>query len=324
MSPKHFWILVFALLGAILLPWRVDAEDARYTLTSHEHGMALKTPAGKTVFVYMTRIPPDTELTANSTCSLYPLYTPAGVRAVDFAPDDHRHHRGVFFAWRSTRFGDESADFWGPGPEPPEEMRRIRNRAVTLAEADAEEVRVEVENEWMIGARRVLQEQTEITVTQQRGMYVLDFDYRLRPQVDMHLNRFAYTGFAFRARKDGEAIYFGPDGEVDLPSPHHLQPESNWPAEPWYSYVIELESGETVGTAVVDHPDNPPATWHNVRAIALVNPCIVAPRAIDRKAGERVRLRYRVLVHDGPPPIPLLDELAQSWRERPELANDRR
>lgn len=88
--------LSLPLLASLLAAGTAAAEDPRYALTPDQYGMALKTPAGKTVFVYMTRKPPNTELTANSVCCLYPVYTPAGVRAVDFAPDDHRHHRGVF------------------------------------------------------------------------------------------------------------------------------------------------------------------------------------------------------------------------------------
>jgi hypothetical protein len=307
--------LSLSLLAALLAPCSAAADEASYTLAPDEYGMALKTPEGKTVFVYMTKRPADTELTANSVCCLYPVFTPAGVRAVDFAPDDHRHHRGVFLAWRSTTFGGRPADFWGPGSETPDKMQKISNRAVELLESDAERAVVRVENDWMIGDEVVLDEQTQITAGGQRGVYVLDFDYRLTPKVDMQLHQFAYTGFVVRARKDGQAKYFTPRGEIDLPSPHHLKPETNWPAAPWYNYVVELESGETVGTAVVDHPDNPPATWHNVKPIALVNPCIAAPAAVERKAGELLRLRYRVIVHDGPVPAALIDGLARAWRQ---------
>ena len=67
------------------------ADQATYTLVPDEHGMVLKAPDGKTVFRYMTKKPKETNLTANSVCCLYPVFTPSGVRAVDFAPGDHRH-----------------------------------------------------------------------------------------------------------------------------------------------------------------------------------------------------------------------------------------
>ena len=312
--PSNFRFSLLPLFAVLTAAAIATAEDTRYTLTPSEHGMVLKTPEGRTVFEYMTKRPAETELTAPSVCCLYPVYTPAGVRAVDFAPDDHRHHRGVFFAWRATTFGGQAADFWARGTEGPEEVRKIRNRAVRLVEGAGDRAVVEVENDWTIAGHVVLDERTRIVTGQQRGAYVLEFDYRLTPKVDMQLHQYGYTGFVVRARKDGQAAYFSPAGQVDLPNPHHLKPDSNWPAAPWYSYVVKLTSGETVGTAVVDHPANPPTTWHNVKSIALVNPCIVAPGPITRKPGEVIRLRYRVIVHDGPADVALLDELARSWR----------
>ena len=75
--------------------WTAEEAPAAFTLTPDEHGMVLKAPDGKTVFRYMTRKPAKTNLSANSVCCLYPVNTPSGVRAVDFAPGDHRHHRGI-------------------------------------------------------------------------------------------------------------------------------------------------------------------------------------------------------------------------------------
>ena len=67
---------------------------------------------------------------------------------------------------------------------------------------------------------------------------------------------------------------------------------------------------DLLGVAVIDQRDNPPSTWHNLQPIAMVNPCIVAPGAVTKKAGELLRLRYRLVVHDGPAPTGMLEELA--------------
>jgi hypothetical protein len=311
----HHWLLLslFVLLSAVR---GTAAAEARYTLTPDEHGMILKTPAGKTMFAYMTQKPAESNLTANSVCCLYPVLSPSGVRVVDFAPGDHRHHRGVFLAWHATTCGRDRADFWGWGSWAPTEGRVIRNRDIKLAETGADRAVIQVKNDWMIGDRVVVEEQSEIAASEQRGVYVIDLDYRLLPKVDFRLDQTAFGGFCVKARQDGQADYFNPAGKVSLPAPHHLKPETDWPAETWYDYVIQLDSGETVGTAVIDHPDNPPSTWHNLKAIAMVNPCIAAPAAVERKAGEPLRLRYRLVIHDGPVPTDLLNELAQSWRSQ--------
>jgi hypothetical protein len=99
-----------------------------------------------------------------------------------------------------------------------------------------------------------------------------------------------------------------------LPAPHHLKPETDWPAAAWYDYTIALENGKTIGATVVDHPGNPATVWHNLEPIAMVNPCIVAPGPVAVKAGQTLRLRYRLVVHDGPAPVPLLQKLSNEFR----------
>ncbi len=300
---------------------RLDAKSSAagraYTLTPDAHGQLLKTPDGRPVLRYMTKKPAKTNLTANSVCCLFPVWTPSGVRAVDFAPGDHRHHRGVFLARHSTTFGDARADFRGWGHFAPTKHRVIRNRSVDLVRADAAHAELDVRNVWTVGDRVVLDEQLAVTVREKSGVFVTDLDFRLVPRVDLTLDQSAFGGFCVKGRKGvkgGVATYHDPSGEVKRPRPHHLKPETDWPASPWYDWVVALEDGKTIGVAVVDHPANPKSTWHNLQPIAMVNPCIVAPNAIHTQAGDTLRLRYRVVTHDGPPPRRVLEELAAEWR----------
>lgn len=289
------------------------AAEKAYTLVPDEHGMILKTPDGRTVFRYMTKKPAQSNLTANSVCCLYPVNTPSGERAVDFAPGDHRHHRGVFLAWHAMDCGSTPADFWGWGSWAPTEDRVIRSREVKLVEADADHAEVRVLNDWTIDDDTVVQEQTSISTREQQGVFVIDLRYLLEPKVDVTIRQTAFGGFCVKCRKEGKASYFSPQGHVDLPPPHHLKPETDWPAADWYDYTISLDGGNTVGVAVVDHPSNPPSKWHNLEPIAMINPCIVADGPVTLKEGRPLELRYRLIVHDGPPPRELLAKLAAEW-----------
>lgn len=307
-----FLVAVLALCRPVLA---ADDAEAPFTLTPDEHGMVLKTPEGRVVFRYMTKRPADTKLTANSVCCLFPVNTPSGERAVDFAPDDHPHHRGVFLAWHSTQ-GKEKADFWGWGEWAPTEGRVIRNRGVELLKADAKSAVLRVHNEWMVNSDVMIRESTTIAARQQGKAYVIDLTYRLTPTVDVTLDQTAFGGFCAKTRKDGQAVYTSPEGAVKLPDPHHLKPETNWPAAAWYDRTVELESGKTIGVAVIDHPGNPPSTWHNLPPIAMVNPCIVAPGPVTIKQDQPLRLRYTLVVHDGPAPVELLGRLSRAQRKR--------
>jgi len=293
----------------------VAAEDAKqaFTLTPDEHGMVLTAPDGQVVFSYMTRKPKETNLTANSVCCLYPMFTPSGERVVDFAPGDHRHHRGVFLAWHAMQ-GKQRADFWGWGEFAPTEGRVIENRGVKLLTSSAKKAVVGVRNDWVADDEVMIEEALSITAREAHGVYVVDLEFTFTPKVDVTLNETAFGGFCVKGRKDGKPTYTSPEGKVELPNPHHLKPETDWPAADWYDYTIRLDSGKTVGIAVVDHPDNPPSTWHNLEPIAMVNPCIVAPGEVKRKQGEVLALKYRLVVHDGPPPMDVLRKLSKQWR----------
>jgi hypothetical protein len=144
--------------------------------------------------------------------------------------------------------------------------------------------------------------------------FVIDAEYRLKPRFDLTLRHTAFGGFCVKARKDGERKYLDSDGPVALPAPHHLKPKTNWPSRDWYVFEIALESGKTIGIAVVDHPGNPPSLWHNLKPISMINPCIAAPGEYKMRADRTLTLRYRMLVYDGQTPVESIKQLANDYR----------
>jgi len=289
-------------------------DDAAFAFVPDEHGLALKSPQGQTVFRYMNVKPKGTPLTANSVCCLYPVKTPGGEDVVEFAPVDHPHHRGVFLAWHAIG-GEVPADFWGWGEFAPTKDRAIVNRSLKAVVSDAGHAALEARNDWVADGTTLIEETTTVSARQTHGVNVIDFDFRLLPRSGLTLQQTAFGGFCVKSRKDGKAMYTSPDGRVSLPPPHHLKPETDWPAAAWYDYTIALDSGKTIGATVMDHPDNPPSTWHNLEPIAMINPCIVAPGPVRLEAGRPLRLRYRLVTHDGPAPVELLNELSDEFRK---------
>ena len=301
-----------------------------YTLVSEPHGKILKAPDGAEVFHYMTEKPSQTRLLANSACYFHPVFTPAGQRITDLAPGDHRHHRGIFLAWHTMDFRKKAdfsafgplgpthgwnisrADFWGWGQFAPTQGVVIKNKEIKLLRADQQHAKINIRNAWEINNQNMMNEVTDVQVRRQDGVYVMDLDYRLTPLWDLVLNHTAFGGFCVRARNDGESSYRSPQGKINLPDPHYSVPELNWPKAPWYDYNITLKNGKTVGVAVIDHPQNPPATWHNPRYVWMVNPCIVARGSIAVKQNQSLRLRYRVIIYDGPAPVEKIKKLSRS------------
>jgi hypothetical protein len=290
-----------------------SADGKVYSLEKTEHGKVLKTADGRTVFQYMTRKPAGTNLSANSTCCLFPLNTPEGIRVVDFAPGDHRHHRGVFLAWHAMEFS-ERADFWGWGEMAPTAGCEIVNRDISLVATNHKSAQLAIRNQWMIKKRVRLEEQLTINVQQQEEVFVIDMHFQLTPTTDLTIDRTAFGGFCVKSRQDGKGVFFNPQGKVSLPPPHHLKPETDWPSSPWYDYTIALADGQTAGIAVMNHPENPATKWHNLISIAMINPCIVANGPLKLKKDQTLSLRYRLVVHDGRAPEKLLQTLSSDWR----------
>jgi hypothetical protein len=156
----------------------------------------------------------------------------------------------------------------------------------------------------------MLNEELRVAAREQDKAFVIDLAYTLTPTADTKLDQSAFGGFCVRSRKDGKFTFLGPEGEVKLPDPHYLKPETCWPAAHWYAYTVELKDGKTVGMAMIDHPGNPPTKWHNNRGVWMLNPCITAPGPITLKKDQPFVLRYSLVVFDGALPTELVKKLA--------------
>jgi hypothetical protein len=306
---------------------------AEYTLAPVQYGMQLKAPDGQVVFEYITKKPEGMGITSPSVACFHPVNTPSGERITNIAPNDHPHHRGIWFGFMDSEFhvpNDyskaapthpvhgftvERGDFWAWGVYAPREGRLIQTRDIKLLSADANHAQLEIHNDWLIDNRKMMDETDEVSVSKQEGVYVIDLYYRFAPLYDYILRQTAFGGFAVQARKDGESYYATAAGKTYLPDPHYSYPESDLPSEPWYDYTIQLkDSGKVLGVAVIDHPLNPPTLWHNARYLWMLNPCITALGPMTIHPNTPLDLRYRVVVHDGATPTEVLNKLSAEWR----------
>lgn len=283
-----------------------------------QNGAITVSAVGKPVLVYQLERPADSTLPVESACYFHPLITPGGVVVTDVAPKDHPHHRGVFLAWVEMH-GKKDADFWGWGEHAPTKGREIVFGNTAGTSASLAGAGLDVRNLWLADAEPMIREELHAKVRAEPSAkaYVVDLTYILTPTTDITLSRWAFSGFCVRARGEGKVTAFGPGGEVMLPNPSHVKPESDWPAAPWYGYTLKFDggkdAGKTAGVAVIDHPKNPPSLWHNHRDIRMLNPCIVAPAEVKLKADVPLVLRYRVVAHDGETPGAEMDRLAAEW-----------
>jgi hypothetical protein len=289
-------------------------ENHRLSVMQNSDAVTISDPKGKTILRYQLKGGAEKKLSVPSACYFHPFTTPAGVVVTEVAPVDHPHHRGIFLAFVEMH-GQKDADFWGWGEHAPKDGRVIVNRTVT-AGADKNAGFV-AGNEWTADGSTIVKESLVAALTRSgEGANVLDLRYTLNPASDVTLSRWAFSGFCVRTRKDARLTALDPDGDVKLPNPNHLKPETDWPAKPWYAYELQLNDNTIVGVAVIDHPQNPKSLWHNHRDICMLNPSIVAPAAVMLSAGKPLVLRYRVVAYDGQTQPRQLDRFARDFTEQ--------
>ena len=315
---RHLYFTVVITAFAFMVPPASGQKPANRTAFQIEQtadALTFSSDAGKTVLRDQFKGGTEKKLSVESGCYFHPFATPAGVTVTEVPPDDHPHHRGIFLAFVEMH-GEKDADFWGWGEHAPKDRRVIANRSVTSGQ-DKNAV-LTARNEWTADGQTMIKETLVASLRQpDPRANVLDLQYTLTPTADATLSRWAFSGFCVRTRKDASLTAIGPQGEVKLPNPSHLKPESDWPAEAWYAYELGLKDDTIAGIAVIDHPRNPPSLWHNHRDVRMLNPSIVAPADVKLRRGEPLVLRYRVVAYDGRTPADALGQLAAEFAKIP-------
>ncbi|MBM3821601.1 MAG: hypothetical protein FJ404_01725 [Verrucomicrobia bacterium] len=308
-APTLVWLLAALPFLAGGLP---AFPSGKFGIEPSKEGVAIRNRDGHVVARYQTVAPAGTGLSVESGAFFHPLTTPSGLVMTDLAPADHKHHRGLFLGWVEVR-GTKKGDFWGWGEPAPKVGRVIRHRGLRGVRAFGVSADFQADNEWVADQEVLINETLEAKLRSAPDANVLELTYKLTPTAPTQLGRWAFGGFCVRLRKEGRIEAFNPAGKVALPDPVHTKPESDWPDAPWYGFTIDFPDGKRGGVAVVQHPSNPPTWWHNHRVTRMINPCITAPAEVALDPTRPLVLRYRVVIHDGPAPVALLDRLAAEW-----------
>lgn len=302
--------------GAVALP--VGAQAAAQggkapELAFQRFPDALQLSLGaKALYRYQLTKPGLGGASVDSGCYFHPVTTPSGVVVTDVGPEDHRHHRGIFFGFVEVR-GAFDGDFWGWGEPAPVKGRRIVNTAIHATEVALGYGQMRLANEWQVEGRRFLREDVRIGCGVREKANVIDMTLRLSADSETTLARWAFGGFAVRTRKDAQIRAFNAQGPVTLPAPKHTDPQSNWPDAPWHGLHLKFVDGKEATVVVAGRTTNPPTTWHVVPAIGLLNPCVTAPGALKILPDKPLGLRYQVMVWDGPPDLTTINSLAEKW-----------
>ncbi len=245
---------------------------------------------------------------------IHPLYGLDGEVLTEDFPDDHLHHRGVFWTWHQVLVGDVRAG----DPWLAKDFSWDVQESAALADGDGVRVRLHWKSpDFRGGAEAILEETTTVRVHRaEDGMRKIDFDIRLTPlQDDFRLGGSeddkGYGGFSLRVKMLPDLTFAAANGPV-------AAGRNAVDAGAWMDFSGTFGAGAKSGVAVLVHPSSSgyPQPWI-IRALpmkSMQNPVWPGRGPTPLAKGEEVVLRYRLVLHRGGADAAPLADLWNEYR----------
>jgi hypothetical protein len=254
---------------------------------------------------------------------LHPLRAASGAIVTRYFPmqklagetTDHPHHRGLWF----THGDVNGIDFWMNEPgENRQNLGRVVLRKVGELKSGRKTGSLSAAFDW-IGPQQnlMLTEARTIVFYADPQLRMMDFDIQLTAVEKVKFGDTKEGTFAIRVASGLEALAKNsppnPPRTGKMVDSEGRQGEANvWGKRASWADVYGEVDGEKLGIAIMDHPSNPryPTYWH-CRAYGLCAANMFGTRdfladksqdgSLTLQPGEKLRLRYRVVIHPGDP-----------------------
>lgn len=249
----------------------------------------------------------------------HPLCTPGGIELTAFEPSDHIWHRGLWFSWKYLN----GVNYWEENETGPEGRMRLIEEQLSI-EKDAASHRAHYE--YLPGDGAPILDETRILKfhTPQNAFYCIDWDLHWRARTQVVFDRTpiteetpwgGYAGLSWRAARSLTNFKaLSSEGAIDE-GVEHSQAR-------WVDFSAQSDGGwnKWAGLAMFDHPANArhPSHWRCIleSGFGFISPSFVMHEPFKLSAGERLNLRYRVLVHDGRADAAMLQQEYRKFREQ--------
>lgn len=230
---------------------------------------------------------------------IHPLHNLDGAVITEDFPEDHLHHRGIFWAWHEILIGGKKVgDAWDCN-NIAWDVQKVKGRTSDgsailqtktfwlskLAETDASET-------------RIFKEKTTIKVYPSTASYrVIDFTIRLKPlQKDMAIggstDSKGYSGFSPRVKLPEDIRFMSEEGEVKAQT-------NGLEAGPWIDMIGSFDGQQLSGFTMMMHPSYPkaPQKWILRAARSMQNAAFPGNQAYALANKKWLELRYRIVIH---------------------------
>ena len=251
---------------------------------------------------------------------IYPLATLGGVELTANSPADHPWHHSLWFAWKYIN----GVNYWEPEEKNGKRLSSTVIKSAKFHRRDDLSARVEMAIEYVpAGKPPVLRESRVLAFSAPRadGSYAIDWDATFTVgETEITLDRTppragsgGYAGLSLRFPK-------GTTGWKFLTSEGaRSAAEGNGQPARWADFYGPTKPGAMAGIAVFDHPANPryPTRWYLNEGHPYFSPALIYQEPMTLKSGATMRLRYRVLVHEGQGENPKLNAEFNRFAEAP-------
>ncbi len=328
MNPVVFLVLLFGVL--IGVETAQSQDDARVTesnslsVTRNDDGI-LVSENGKPVLQYQAK-PKSKNGTHRRANYIHPLYDLAGNILTEDFPQDHLHHRGIFWAWHQVLVGDKSA---GDGWMTEDFEWNVTSTKAEMSKSAA--VRITAEVQWKSPLVKdntgqsivIVNETTTIDVHRSKDhRRTIDFEVRLlaaQPDVMIGGSNDAkgYGGFSARVIQPNDIAFNTVNGFVE---PTKTQLECGH----WVDIVGTSGNRDSKsGVAILVHPSSRgfPQKWIlRSKEKSMQNPVYPGRTPVAVSQSQPTVLRYRLVIHQGELTTAELESVFESYAQTGSLA----
>jgi hypothetical protein len=212
-----------------------------------------------------------------------------------YARADHVWHKGLWWSWKYIN----GVNFWEKtqeGTEPVEvevEMGEAGDAVITLGILYHEKDKPVIVKE-----TRVLR----VSAPDASGSYRVDWEATFTPagDKDVVFNKNSYGGFAYRGAAEYARDKKKPESWEFLDHEGRRDGSNNKQCR-WVAFRGTAQNGEPAAIAIFDHPANPrhPSWWQTRNQYPYLNPSLTCKEDYRLKTGQKLVLRYRVVVRQG-------------------------
>jgi type 1 glutamine amidotransferase len=242
----------------------------------------------------------------------HPLNTTDGRTLTWDRPPDHIWHHGLWFSWKFIN----GVNYWEVDPKTGRPAGRTSWTNVEVKTGKGPEAKIAAELAYRPAGEEaaVLTERRTIEVSAPGpdGAYSMDWTCDFRAAREVVLDRTpipgetggqgwgGYAGLSLRLTGD---MTDRQAGTIDGPVAESDMREERYRGRHMALEYSGLVNGAPAGIAIFDHPGNPrsPTPWYVILSseMSFFSPALLCFEPMTLRPGERLTLRYRVVVHPG-------------------------